>query len=108
MFICLAENMPFLYHRGCWYSVTGGHYAGRPSCDGIYSIATSLLITILRRLIEKIFQAWLADDAAAAGALEALLEYYDHLVKEGVQFGYLVNGKKSWLIVKAQEVKERA
>ena len=50
----------------------------------------------------------MADDAAAAGALEALLEYYDHLVKEGVQFGYLVNGKKSWLIVKAQEVKERA
>ena len=40
-----------------------------------YSIATSLLITILRRLIEKILQAWLADDAAAAGTLEALLQW---------------------------------
>ena len=73
-----------------------------------YSIATSLLITILRRLIEKILQAWLADDAAAAGTLEALLQWYDHLVIEGVRFGYFVNGKKSWLIVKTQEAKERA
>ena len=50
----------------------------------------------------------MADDAAAAGSLEALREWYDHLVKEGVPFGYFVNGKKSWLIVKTQEVKERA
>ena len=71
-----------------------------------YSIATSLLITILRRLIEKILQAWLADDAAAAGTLEALLQWYDHLVIEGVRFVYFVNGKKSWLIVKTQEAKD--
>ena len=77
--------------------------------DMMYS--SSILRAIrgcMRRLIEKILQAWLADDAAAAGTLEALLQWYDHLVIEGVRFGYFVNGKKSWLIVKTQEAKERA
>ena len=50
----------------------------------------------------------MADDATAAGTLEALLQWYDHLVIEVVRFGYFVNGKKSWLIVKTQEAKERA
>ena len=47
-----------------------GTTQGDPLAMAWYSIATSLLI--LRRLIEKILQAWLADDAAAAGALEHL------------------------------------
>ena len=93
---------------GAEISSQEGTTQGDPLAMAWYSIATSLLITILRRLIEKILQAWLADDAAAAGALEALLQWYDHLVREGVRFGYFVNGKKSWLIVKTQEAKERA
>ena len=53
-----------------------GTTQGDPLAMAWYSIATSLLITILRRLIEKILQAWLADDAAAAGDLESLLFFF--------------------------------
>ena len=75
------------YRRESRLFITGGaeiqSQEGTTQVDPLamawYSIATNLLITILRKLIEKILQAWLADNAAAAGALEALLEWYIYI-----------------------------
>ena len=37
-----------------------------------------------------------------------LYNWYKHLSKEGQQFGYFVNGSKSWLIVKSGELAKEA
>ena len=53
-------------------------------------------------------QVWLADDSAGGGKIEVLHDWYQHLCEEGRKFGYLVNGSKSWLIVKSDILAEEA
>ena len=53
-------------------------------------------------------QVWLADDSAGGGSLESFYQWYKSLCEEGRKFGYIVNGAKSWLIVKASELAESA
>ena len=70
----------------------------------------------LRRFIERVKQVWLADDASAVGLLQDLLEWYKNgtrtwymrLCVEGELYGYIVNGSKSWLIVKSENDAARA
>ena len=42
----------------------------------------------------------LADDISGAGSLDNLIIWWKNLISEGKKFGYLVNEKKSWLILK--------
>ena len=42
------------------------------------------------------------------GSIESLYQWYKSLCEEGRKFGYIVNGAKSWLIVKTSEVAESA
>ena len=37
-----------------------------------------------------------------------LYNWYNHLSKEGKKYGYLVNGSKSWLIVKSDVLGDEA
>ena len=53
-------------------------------------------------------QVWLADHSAGGGSIESLYEWYESLCEEGRKFGYIVNGAKSWLIVKNSELAEMA
>ena len=57
---------------------------------------------------QKATQAWLADDASAAGKIETLARYFDDLIEVGKRFGYLVNTSKSWLIVKSADLQQVA
>ena len=66
------------------------------------------MIFTLRRFIERVKQVWLADDASAVGLLQDLLEWYKRLCVEGQLYGYIVNGSKSWLIVKSEKDATRA
>ena len=66
-----------------------------------------MLIDSLRAHEPSVSQVWLADDATAAGKISSLKEWYDHLIKEGKEIGYLVNRSKSWLIVKDEEMKRK-
>ena len=73
-----------------------------------YSLSTVVLIDALREKIPDVKQVWLADDASAAGKLNALKIWYDCLVEEGCKAGYFVNQSKCWLIVKDKNLKEEA
>ena len=50
-------------------------------------------------------QVWLADGSAGGGRIAQL---YKQMSKEGEKFGYLVNGSKSWLIVKSEALSDEA
>ena len=47
-------------------------------------------------------------DAAAAGKLKPLYDWYRHLEMIGLKFGYYVNCSKSWLIVKSNKIAAEA
>ncbi|KXJ16293.1 hypothetical protein AC249_AIPGENE28269 [Exaiptasia diaphana] len=51
---------------------------------------------------------WLADDSAGGGKIQALHDWYQNLCEEGRKFGYLVNGSKSWLIMKTDVLADEA
>ena len=61
-----------------------------------YALGTSVLIYSSNNAK----QIWLVDDAAAGGSLKQLQTWWDSLSCEGEKFGYFVNQKKSWLILK--------
>ena len=66
------------------------------------------MISSLRALIPQVKQVWLADDSAGGGSIESLYQWYKSLCEEGKKFGYIINGAKSWLIVKNSELAESA
>ncbi|CAH3183216.1 unnamed protein product [Porites lobata] len=66
------------------------------------------MIQNLRDHCPLVKQVWLADDSAGGGSIVQLYNWYRQLSKEGQKFGYLVNGTKSWLIVKSRELAEEA
>ena len=81
---------------------------GDPSAMPWYGINTVHMITSLRASIPQVKQVWLADDSAGGGSIESLYQWYKSLCEEGRKFGYIVNGAKSWLIVKTSELAESA
>ena len=66
-----------------------------------YSVNTSLMIQSLRISTPGVKQVWLADDSAGGGQIVPLHNWYNYPSQEGKKYGYLVNGPKSWLIVKS-------
>ena len=85
-----------------------GTTQGDPLAMPWYAINTVHMITSLRASIPQVKQVWLADDSAGGGSIESLYQWYKSLCEEGRKFGYIVNGAKSWLIVKTSELAESA
>ena len=73
-----------------------------------YAINTNHMISSPRVSIPQVKQAWLTDDSAGGRSIESLYQWYESLCEEGRKFGYIVNGAKSWLIVKNSELAESA
>ena len=48
----------------------------------------------------EVCQVCLADDISGADSLDDLKIWWKNVISEGKMFGYLVNEKKSWLIIK--------
>jgi len=77
-----------------------------------YSLGMTPIVRTLHQLIQslklELRQCWLADDAAAAGTLESLKRWWEHIVHRGESYGYKVNESKTFLILKSQELLDRA
>ena len=74
---------------------------GDPLAMPWYSVNTSIMIQSLRTSTTGVKQVWLADDSEEGGQIVPLYNWYNHLSQEGKMCRYLVNGSKSWLIVKS-------
>ena len=85
-----------------------GTTQGDPLAMPWYSVNTSIMIQSLRTSTPGVKQVWLADDSAGGGQIVPLYNWYNHLSQEGKKFGYLVNGSKSWLIVKSDVLADEA
>ena len=71
----------------------------------MYALATTPLISQLQAYNNGT-QVWYADDAAAAGGLQDLLQWWSHLATLGPEFGYFANAPKTWLLTKHHLVSE--
>ena len=66
----------------------------------MYAIALQPLITHLDGFA---VQVWYADDASCAGSVADVKAWWDEMVITGGCFGYNVNPRKTWLIVKESQ-----
>ena len=80
----------------------------RPVSNALCAINTSYMIRSLRASIPQVKQIWLVDDSASGGSIQSLYQWYESLCEEGRKFGYIVNGAKSWIIVKNRELAKSA
>ena len=74
-----------------------GTTQGDPLAMPMYALAT---IPLIKRLDGNCMQVWYADDAAAAGKIAALRDWWDRLTTSGPGFGYFPNASKTWLVTK--------
>ena len=85
-----------------------GTTQGDPLAMPWYSLSTVTIIDSLWIQESPIKQVWLADDAASAGKIKSLHNWYQNLEIIGNRFGYYVNRSKSWLIVKTAQAADEA
>ena len=85
-----------------------GTTQGDPLAMPWYSVNTSIMIQSLRTSTPGVKQVWLADDSKGGGQIVLLYNWYNHLSQEGKMYGYLMNGSKSWLIVKSNVLADEA
>ena len=68
-----------------------------PLAMPMYALAT---IPLIKKLKSYSKQIWYADDVAAMGKLADLRAWWNHLTREGPDFGYYPNPSKTWLVTK--------
>ena len=64
------------------------------------ALGATPLVNTLQITSPEVRQVCLADDISGAGSLDNLIIWWKNLISEGKKFGYLVNEKISWLILK--------
>ena len=68
----------------------------------IYSVAVTPLIRKVATTGTK--QIWFADDAAGSKKLTSLRNWWNALEEHGPKYGYFVNGEKTWLVTKGDNL----
>ena len=81
-----------------------GTTQGDPLAMPFYAIATIPIIKKLHSTFNDVSQVWYADDASAAGKVDALRQWWDLLSSLGPKFGYFPNASKTWLITKSEHL----
>ena len=85
-----------------------GATQGDPLAMPMYSISTRNIIEDLKEKVKEIAQVWFADDSSGAGELEKLKLWWDRLNVVGPKNGYHPKPSKTYLIVKSQDLFEKA
>ena len=80
---------------------------GDPLAMIVYGVGMLPLTRYLKMKIRELLHLWYADDAAAGGKFDYIMNYYNLLCAEGPGRGYFPEPTKSILVVKPQSV-ERA
>ena len=80
---------------------------GDPLAMIVYGVSMLPLTRLLKTEFEELLQPWYADDAAAGGKFDKIMEYYLKLREVGPGRGYFPEPTKSILVVKPLSV-ERA
>ena len=78
----------------------GGTTQGDNLAMAFYALGTTPLVNTLQITSPEVRQVCLADDISGAGSLDDLITWWKNVISEGKKFGYLVNEKKNWLILK--------
>ena len=120
----IAKYLENTYSQPSRLYVAGGHgdfiYSregttqGDNCAMGFYAISTLPIIESLQNTnlydseIDKVTQAWFADDSSAAGNLSGIFKWWNKLSEIGPQFGYFPNPSKCVLIVKDEDMKLKA
>ena len=73
-----------------------------------YALGLTPLLDNLASLVSNVMQVWLADDATGAGCLTDLKLWWDTIIDCGKKYGYYVNEGKSWIILKNNDLLQRA
>ena len=76
-----------------------GTTQGDPLAMPFYALAT---LPWIHKLSKSVVQAWYADDPCACGELHGLSLWWNQVLQFGPPFGYFLNAKKTWLVVKEQ------
>ena len=79
-----------------------GTTQGDPLAMPMYALATIPLIKKLKDNVVDVTQVWYADDAAGAGKVSRLRDWWDHISRIGPMFGYFPNPSKTWVITKEE------
>ena len=79
-----------------------GTTQGDPLAMAIYSVAVTPLIRKVATTGTK--QIWFADDAAGSNKLTSLRNWWNALEEHGPKYGYFVNGEKTWLVTKGDNL----
>ena len=80
-----------------------GTTQGDPLAMAMFALASVPLINILS---PKAKQVWYADDAAAAGKIKDLAQWWAKISQHGPAFGYFVNPAKTCLVVKEKYLQQ--
>jgi len=78
-----------------------GTTQGDPLAMAFYALATIPLANACSvQQLEG--EAWFADDATGSGKILSIRKWWSLLEEEGPKYGYFVNAKKTWLLVKEE------
>ena len=73
-----------------------------------YALGTAPLVNALQITSPEVRQVCLTDDISGVGSLDDLIIWWKNVISEGKKFGYLVNKKKIWLILKDHGILQEA
>ena len=87
-------------------SSSEGTTQGDPLAMAMYALAVKPLIEKLQYDAPAVKQVWYADDATGTGTCDDLRTFWNSVQIHGTCYGYIPNGAKTHLVVKAEHVEK--